>query len=269
MENKLVVITGASSGIGKSCAFEFAKNNYNVILVARSEDILKQICTKIKNDRIKVAYKAVDITSEDSCKKIMSEIINEYRKIDILINNAGISEKVLFETVDLKITKKIMKTNFWGTVYCTKYALSNLIKTKGSIIFVSSIAGIKGIPGRTGYSASKYAVQGFLEALRIENLKKSLHILIAYPDYTSTNIRFNAIDSSGKSQGKTPRNESIMMTPDYVAKKIFYAYQKKKNSIIISKNFSFKLIKFLNLFFPRIIDNIILKTVGSEPDSPF
>ena len=116
MENKLVVITGASSGIGKSCAFEFAKNNYNVILVARSEDILKQICAKIKNDRIRVAYKAVDITREDSCKKMMSEIINEFRKIDILINNAGISEKVLFETVDLKITKKIMKTNFWGTV---------------------------------------------------------------------------------------------------------------------------------------------------------
>ena len=105
LKGRSALIVGASSGIGKSCAFEFAKNNYNVILVARSEDILKQICTKIKNDRIKVAYKAVDITSEDSCKKMMSEIINEYRKIDILINNAGISEKVLFETVDLKITK--------------------------------------------------------------------------------------------------------------------------------------------------------------------
>jgi len=175
--------------------------------------------------------------------------------------------RALFEDVDLNVIRQLMNTNFWGTVYCTKYALSYLLKSKGSVVGVSSIAGYKGLPGRTGYSASKFAMQGFLETLRIENLKKGLHVLIACPGFTASNIRNTALAKDGSMQGESPLNEGKLMTSEEVARRIIMAIEKRKHRLVLTTQG--KLIVFLNKFFPKIIDKMVYNHMAKEPDSPF
>jgi len=208
-----------------------------------------------------------DVSNEDDCANIMNRTISTYGCIDVLVNNAGISMRALFLDLSLIDFKKIMQINFYGTVYCAKYALPHILKSKGSIVGVSSIAGHKGLPGRTAYSASKFAMTGFLEALRIENLKQGLHVLIASPGFTASNIRQNALDSSGEQQKKSPRNEKQMMSAELVAEKIVNAVHKRKNSIVLT--FQGKLVVFLNKFFPSLVNRLIFNSLSKEKKSPF
>src|SRR5690606_8783512 len=190
-----VIITGASSGIGLACAEEFASRGANVVLAARQYDVLYKVCKELEE---KYAIKALpvqcDVSSEDDCKKLTDEAVTKFGEIHILINNAGISMRALFNELDLSVLKTLMDVNFWGTVYCTKYALPALLASGGSLVGVSSIAGYRGLPGRTGYSASKFAMNGFMESLRVENLKTGLHIMVACPGFTASNIRNTALD---------------------------------------------------------------------------
>jgi short-subunit dehydrogenase len=160
-----------------------------------------------------------------------------------------------------------MNVNFWGSVYCTKFALPYLLNSKGSIVGVSSIAGFKGLPGRTGYSASKFALQGFLEVIRIENLKKGLHVLIACPGFTATNIRKTALNKVGLQQGETPRDENKMMTADEVADRIINGIVRRKRTVIMSSDGI--LTVFLNKFFPAFVDKLVYNHMAKEVDSPF
>jgi dehydrogenase/reductase SDR family member 7B len=173
----------------------------------------------------------------------------------------------LFEDVDLKVLHRLMDTNFWGTVYCTKYALPYLLASKGSVVGVSSIAGHKGLPGRTGYSASKFAMQGFLEVVRIENMKKGLHVLIACPGFTASNIRNVALSNDGSSQGETPLDESKLMSAEEVAIQICDAIKAKKKHIVLTTQG--KMTVLLNKFFPSFMDKMVYNHMAKEPDSPF
>jgi NAD(P)-dependent dehydrogenase (short-subunit alcohol dehydrogenase family) len=138
---------------------------------------------------------------------MVEETLRAFGRIDILINNAGISMRALFEDVDLDVIRKVMDINFYGTLYATKYCLPYIIKTQGSVVGISSIAGFRGLPARTGYSASKFAMQGFLETLRTEMLRKDVHVLIACPGFTASNIRNAALSKDGTAQGESPRTK--------------------------------------------------------------
>jgi len=267
VKNKVVVITGASSGIGRACALEFFKRGARLVLVARTESKLVEITNSINNLGGQAIYVIGDVSKEIDCVNIMNKVVETYSAIDILINNAGISMRALFSDLDLRDFKKVMSVNFYGTVYCTKYALKHILENQGSIVGVSSIAGHKGLPGRTAYSASKFAMAGFLEALRIENLKKGLHVLIASPGFTASNIRENALNSSGRNQKESPRDEKKMMSPELVAEKIAIAVQKRKNSIVLTKQG--KLLVFLNKFFPKLVDRLVFNSLSKEKKSPF
>src|SRR6266702_3222903 len=185
LNDKIVIITGASSGIGKSLATEFAKRGANLVLAARQFVTLCEITQNLEKEfNIRAVAVQCDVTVEEDCDHLIKQAISAFGKIDVLVNNAGISMRALFKDADIKVLKSVMDVNFWGTVYCTKYALPEILKTKGSIVGVSSIAGYKGLPGRTGYSASKFAMNGFLDALRFENLKTGIHILTGCPGFT-------------------------------------------------------------------------------------
>jgi NAD(P)-dependent dehydrogenase (short-subunit alcohol dehydrogenase family) len=172
MKDKVVIITGASSGIGKALSVELGKRGAIVVMAARSEDKLANIESELKASGVRVMSFKVDVSNETDCRNLIDVTIEKFGRIDILINNAGISMRALFELTDLEVIRRLIDVNFWGTVYCTKFALPYLLHSKGTVVGVSSIAGFKGLPGRTGYSASKFAMQGFLETLRIENMKK-------------------------------------------------------------------------------------------------
>jgi short-subunit dehydrogenase len=160
-----------------------------------------------------------------------------------------------------------MDVNFWGTVYCTKYALPYVLKEKGSIVGISSIGGIVGLPARSGYSASKFAMQGFLRCLRVENLKNDLHVLAALPGFTSSNIRNSALSGDGSQQGESPRDEQKMMSAEAAAEHIYRAVKKRKNKLVLTREG--KIIEILNKYFPKWLDRIIYREMAKEPDSPF
>ncbi|MGE4290508.1 MAG: SDR family oxidoreductase [Salinivirgaceae bacterium] len=265
--NKVVVITGASSGIGKAVAYEFAKRGAILSLAARRIDLLNQIKLDLEVYGVRVLVRSTDVTSEADCKKLIAYTAETFGGIDILINNAGISMRSLFKDVDLIVLKKLMDVNFWGAVYCTKQALPYLLRSKGVLVGVSSVAGFHGLPGRTGYSASKFALHGFLETVRIEHLKDGLHVLVIAPGFTASEIRKNALINDGTTQGMTPRDEQKMMEPQQVARILIRSIRKKKRNKIIS--FSGQLIALLQRILPKQVDAMIYRTMSREVDSPF
>ena len=263
MKDKVIIITGASSGIGKALALECARQGARLVLASRSaidDPELQKISEAI-------LYVPTDVTQESDCQALIQKAVDKFGRIDVLICNAGISMRALFAEVDLNVIRQLMDTNFWGTVYCTKFALPYLLQSRGSVVGVSSIAGYKGLPGRSGYSASKFAMQGFLEVLRIENLKKGLHVLIACPGFTASNIRNVALSKDGTAQGETPLDESKLMPAEDVANKIIAAIKQKKHRLILTTQG--KMTVLLNKFFPEFMDKMVYNHMAREPNSPF
>ncbi|MBY0245652.1 MAG: SDR family oxidoreductase [Sphingobacteriaceae bacterium] len=262
-KNKVVIITGASSGIGKACAEEYAKQGANLVLVARNETLLDSICQQLeKTYSIKALAVKADVSLESDCKKIVSQALITFGKIDVLINNAGISMRALFLDLDLVVLKNLMDVNFWGTVYCTKYALPEIIKSGGSIVGVSSIAGYRGLPGRTGYSASKFAMNGFMESLRTELLPTNVHVMLACPGFTTSNIRVAALSKDASPHGETSMEEGKMMSAEEVARRIVAGITARKRSLIMTNQG--KLAVWVNKLFPALADRLVFKHFTKE-----
>ena len=266
LNDKIVIITGASSGIGKSLATEFAKRGANLVLAARQFVTLCEITENLQLEfNIKAIAVQCDVTIDEDCEHLIKQAIATFGGIDVLINNAGISMRALFKDTEISVLKSVMDVNFWGTVYCTKYALPEILKTGGSIVGVSSIAGYKGLPGRSGYSASKFAMNGFLDALRVENLKTGVHILTACPGFTATNIRNTALDKNGEQQGESTLHEEKMMTSDEVAINIADGVENRSRTLVMTDKG--KLTVFLNKFLPGLLDKLVFNTIAKEKNS--
>lgn len=267
-KDKVIIITGASSGIGKSLAYEFAKRGANLVLGARQYVVLCELTQEIEQKYgVKVVAVHCDVSVEEECDQLIKQTLLTFKKIDVLVNNAGISMRALFKDVDVDVLKQLMDVNFWGTVYCTKYALPEILKTKGTIVGVSSIAGYKGLPGRTGYSASKFAMNGFLDALRVENLHTGVHVLTACPGFTASNIRNTALDKDGVQQGESTLHEEKMMTADEVAKIIVDGVENRSRTLIMTGQG--KLTVALSKFIPGILDKLVYNTFAKEKNSLF
>jgi len=265
MQKKVVVITGASSGIGKALAERYAAAGWNLVLGARREDRLQQLRQQLSDTGV-LAVKT-DVSRDSDCRHLIEQAAEKYGRIDVLINNAGISMRALFNETGLDVMHRVMDVNYWGTVNCTKYALPWLLKSKGSLVGVISVGGYIGLPGRTGYSASKFAVRGFLETVRVENLKTGLHVLIAAPGFTASEIRKSALTGNGQPQGDTPRNENKMMSAEACALHIFNAIEKRKRQLILTF-LEGKFTVFLSKFMPRFVEKMSYKMFAEEPDSP-
>lgn len=264
--DKVVIVTGASSGIGRAIAWEFARQGSRVMLAARSEERLAVLQREITEAGLEAIMCVTDVTSEEECRKMVAMTVEKYGTVDILINNAGISMRALFSDVDLSVLKRLMDVNFWGTVYCTKYALPYLLKNKGSVVGVSSVAGFHGLPGRTGYSASKFAMHGFLETIRIENLRNDLHVMIIAPGFTTSEVRKHALTADGSEQGNSPREEGKMMSPEHVARWVLKGIRKKKRNKIMTWEGRFTAL--LQRIIPAVVDYAYYVEMKKEPASP-
>jgi len=262
-KDKVVVITGASSGIGKALAEELAARGANLVLGARQYVSLCELTAALETRyQIKALAVQTDVSKEEDCAQLIKQSILTFGKIDVLINNAGISMRALFNDLDLSVLKNLMDVNFWGTVYCTKYALPEILKIKGSIVAVSSIAGYRGLPGRTGYSSSKFAMNGFMEALRTELLKTGVHVMVACPGFTTSNIRVAALAKDGSSHGETSMEEGKMMSAEEVATRISDGILKKKRTIIMTGQG--KLAVWVNKLFPAFADKKVFEVFAKE-----
>jgi len=265
MNGKIVIITGASSGIGRALAKEFHSRGALLALGARRIDQLEVLRTELQNSNILCVK--TDVAIEADCKRLIDLTFEKFGHIDILINNAGISMRALFKDMDLDVMHRLMDVNFYGTVYCTKFALPYLLESKGSLVGVISIAGYVGLPGRTAYSASKFAVRGFLDTIRIEHLKNCLHVLVAAPGFTASEVRRVALTADGTPQGESPRNEEKMMSAETCAYHIAEAVRKRKRELILTF-IEGKFTVFLGKFFPSLLDKLTYNHMAKEPDNP-
>lgn len=266
MKNKVVIITGGSSGIGKALAHEFGRHGSRILITGRNEQELDLAVSELQAQGITISGLRSDVSIEADNKSMAQEAIRRYGTIDVLINNAGISMRALFSEVDIDVVKKVMDINFYGVLYATKYCLPEITKNKGSIVGISSIAGFRGLPGRTGYSASKFALNGFLEVLRTELLKTGVHVLTACPGFTASNIRKRALTKDGGTQGESPRQEEKMMTAEECARHIYNATVKRKRTLILTTQG--KLTVFLNKWFGTFADKMVYNVMSKEANAP-
>ena len=254
-KGKTVAVTGGSDGIGKALVDQLITLGANVATCARNQDKLYEL--QVLHSGSALHTMVADVTKIEDCRRFIESTISNFGGIDILINNAGISMRALLKETEVDVIKKVMDVNFYGMVYCTKLALDSIITRKGSIVGISSIAGYRGLPGRSGYSASKFAVNGWLEAVRTEMLDHGVNVLWICPGFTTSNIRNAALNNKGESQGESPMDEGSMMSSAECAGHILKAIEKRKRTLVLT--FTGWRTVFLNKFFPGLADKMVHK----------
>ena len=252
-KDKVVVVTGGTEGIGRALVEKFLIAGAKVATCARHHDKLYRLQSEFPSYPLHAVL--ADVSIENDCRHFIESTIKVFGGIDILVNNAGVSMRGLLKDTETDVIKRLMETNFYGSVYCTKFALNTIIERKGSVVGVSSIAGYRGLPGRSGYSASKFALQGWLEAIRTELLDDGVHVMWVCPGFTASNIRNAALNEKGAAQGESPLDEGKLMTPGKVAEKISKAIEKRKRTLVLT--FTGKQTVFMNKFFPAWSDKLV------------
>ena len=250
---KVVAITGGTDGIGKAMIDELVTLGAKIATCGRSHDKIYNL--QMQYASVLLHAVVCDVSLEQDCQKFIESTIETFGGIDILINNAGISMRALVKDLELDVIRRLMDVNFFGAVYCTKYALPSIVERKGTIVGISSIAGVRGLPGRSGYSASKFALQGWLEALRTELMDDEVNVMWVCPGFTSSNIRFTALNEKGNTQQENPMDEDKMMSAGECARIILKAVEKHKRSRLIT--FQAVQVSLLNKFFPSLSDKLI------------
>jgi short-subunit dehydrogenase len=251
--DKIVVITGGSDGIGKALVAQFLALGAKVATCGRNENKLSLLVSEFPSSNLYTAQ--VDVSKQDQSEAFIKQVVDNWGRIDVLINNAGISMRALVSEVSVQTLQNLMDINFWGTVYCTKAALPSIQQNKGVIVGVSSIAGYRGLPGRSGYSASKFALNGWLEALKTELYASGTHVMWVCPGFTTSNIRNAALDKNAKAQGESPMDEGAMMSSEECATHIIHAIEKRSRSMVLT--FTGKRTVFMNKYFPAWADKLV------------
>ncbi|KPA10024.1 Short chain dehydrogenase [Candidatus Magnetomorum sp. HK-1] len=262
-ENKRIIITGASSGIGKEMALQLSQQSARLTLAARSVDRLAEVAHLCQENGAQAIYVQTDVSDATQCKNLIQTSVNKFGGIDLLVNNAGYTMWAKFEDMlDLKIGEKLFQVKFFGSVNCTHAALPFLKTSKGQILTISSLTGKIGVPSRTYYSAANHALAGFFDALRAELSGTGVSITIVYPGFIATSIRERAIGNDGSPRGESHIVESQAMPVDICVRQILEATSLKKRELLLT--WKDKLGTWLKLFSPPLVDMIARKETGFE-----
>ncbi len=258
--NRTVIVTGASTGIGRSLAIALAQQRANVVLAARNAEALTETCAACLDQGGKAIAVPTDVAEPEACQALIDKTIAAFGSIDILVNNAGIGMLSRFDQVtDLSIFEQVMRVNYLGAVYCTHYALPHLKASRGLLVAISSICGITGIPTRTGYVASKHAMQGFFDTLRIELRGTGVDVLVVSPGFVATDIRQRALGGDGQPLGHSPRDErkGNMSVDECVQQTLAAMVKRKREHIMTTKG---KVTPWAKLIVPAWVDRIAAYT---------
>jgi short-subunit dehydrogenase len=257
---KVIVLTGASAGIGRALALALAPQRPRLVLAARDEAQLAEVAAGCRESGAEVLVVPTDVASAEQCQRLVDRAVGQFGGIDVLVNNAGIGMIARFDEVqDLALFERLMRVNYLGCVYLTHYALPELKKTRGRIVVVASLAGLTGVPTRTGYAASKHAVIGFYDSLRVELLSTGVSVTILCPDFVVSEIHKRATGSDGKPLGASPMQESKIMTAEECAALMIPAIEKRQRILVMSLRG--RLGRWVRLVAPGIIDRIALRAV--------
>ncbi|AFZ12600.1 3-oxoacyl-(acyl-carrier-protein) reductase [Crinalium epipsammum PCC 9333] len=266
-QNKTIIITGASAGIGKELAITLAKQSANLVLAARNQAAIEETASICIQNGGKAIAVPTDVTNPEDCRKLIETAKDTFGAIDVLVNNAGISMYALFEEVeDLSLFEQLMKVNYLGSVYCTHYALPYLKASQGLIVAISSLTGKMGIPTRSGYSASKHAMQGFFDSLRIELRDTKVDVLVTCPGFVATDMRQRVLGTDGNVISTSLGNESSMAMPvSECVNQIIQAMQARKRELIMTPKGRFGM--WLKLIAPNFVDMMSARAVHSQKRS--
>jgi short-subunit dehydrogenase len=263
---RVVIITGASDGIGAEVARQLAAKEgagIALALAARNTAMLDAVAAECAAFGAQTLVLTTDVSIQDDCKRMVAATVARFGRIDALINNAGRSAHALFEEVnDLGWYEDLMRVNLWGSVWCTHAALAHLKASRGSIVAVSSLAGLVGVPGRTAYGATKFAMSGYFEALRTELKGAGVSVTTAYPGVVATRIRHRGYNAEGKEHGSSSLKEDDAMPVELCARLIVDGMNARKREVVMTAKG--KVGRFLKLLLPGMIENMALAAVKDE-----
>ena len=268
---KIVVITGASDGIGAEMARQLAQTHradVGLVLAARNEALLNQVAGQCATHGAQTLVVKTDVSIEPDCRRMMAAAEAKFGQIDALINNAGMSAHALFEDVkpgDMGWYEQLMRINLWGSVWCKHAALLLLKQSRGSIVAVSSLAGLVGVPGRTAYSASKFAMTGFFEALRAELKDAGVSVTTAYPGVVATRTRHKGFNAAGVAAGVSGLKEDQAMPVEECARLILRGMARREREVVMSRKG--KLGRWLKLIAPNAVESMAVAALdnGKRP----
>lgn len=253
---QVTIITGASDGIGAEIARQIAARDgaqAALVLAARSEDKLAQVAQQCTTHGAQVLVQRCDVSVQANCQALIAAAVARFGRIDTLINNAGMSAHALLSDVrDLSWYEDLMRINLWGSAWCTQAALPHLLASRGRIVAVSSLAGLVGVPGRTAYCASKFAMTGFFEALRVEVEPQGVSVTIAYPGVVATEIRRRGFDAAGQPAGRSGLDEAGAMPVEVCARLIVAGSERRQRDIVMG--LKGRLGRWLKLIAPARVD---------------
>ena len=259
-KDNVVILTGASTGIGEAMAHQLADQGAWLALAARNAQKLEAVAAACRARGGRALVVPTDVTNEDECRELAERAVAEYGRIDTLINNAGLSMWMKFEDVeDLDSLEYIMRVNYFGSMYCSYYALPHLKQSRGRIVAVASVAGRTGIPTRTGYAAGKHAVVGFFESLRIEVEDDGISVTIAFPDFVASGMHTRSLGADGQPLGHNPLHVDKIMTSDECARLILEGAAARKRQVIMSTRSRFG--QWLKLIAPGRVDRIAKRAI--------
>lgn len=261
-KNKVVVITGAAGGMGRALCRQFGRAGAKIALLDLHREPLDTFTHELNQTGIQTLALPCDVTNEPACENAMQNIIVNFGGIDVLINNAGITQRSAFEKTQTSVFRKVMEVNFFGALHCTKAALSELIKNQGRIIVMSSIAGFSPLYCRSGYSASKHALHGLFESLRSELKTKGVRVMMVCPGFTATDIEKNALDGDGRHATHPRSTTGKIATPEEVAAAIYHAALRNKRLLVLST--VGKLAYLVSRFFPAYYERVMTKRLQHE-----
>lgn len=265
---KVIVITGASDGIGAEMARQLASSRragLALVLAGRNPERLEAVAAQCRAHGAQAVGIVTDIAVEVQCRHLVAATVEQFGRIDALVNNAGISAQALFADVqagDLRWYEDLMRVNLWGSVWCTHAALPHLKASAGSIVAVSSLAGLVGVPGRTAYSASKFAMTGFFEALRSELRSAGVSVTTAYPGVVSTNLRHHGLNAAGVAAGASGLKEDNAMSVAECARLIVEGMERRRREVVMTSRGKFG--RFLKLVAPRMVERMAMAALKDE-----
>jgi short-subunit dehydrogenase len=263
---RVVIITGASDGIGAEMARQLAQDHASglaLVLAARNEQMLLAVAGQCETLGAQVLVVPTDVSVQAQCQRLIAATMEKFGRIDALINNAGRSAHANFVDVqDLSWYEELMRVNLWGAVWCTHAALAPLTVSKGSIVAVSSLAGLVGVPGRTAYGATKFAMTGFFEALRAELKSAGVSVTTAYPGVVATKIRHHGFNAEGKELGVSSLKEDKAMPVEVCARLIIDGMNARKREVVMTAKG--KAGRFLKLIAPGMVENMALAAVAED-----
>lgn len=264
----VILITGGSDGIGAEIARQLAARDraeLALVLAGRSGEKLEAVAAQCRASGAQVVCVPMDVSVEAECRDLVAQAMARFGRIDALVNNAGISAHALFEDVraeDLHWYEALMKVNLWGAVWCTHAALPHLKASRGRIVAVGSLAGLVGVPGRTAYSATKFALAGFFEALRAELKPSGVSVTLAYPGVVATNIRYRGYNARGEAAGASGLKEEGAMPVEECARLIVDGMEKRQREVVMTAKG--KLGRFMKLLAPGLVEDMALAALKQE-----